>query len=111
MSTTSPTIPKETARHVLWMYDRLGGIQPGSCTEHLIRAMQTADVYRSGKLREAFPELSEAVHLARYDDEGIAKLTRIARGLAPLGCPNCGDEDGPFDAKTGRCETCAEAAA
>jgi hypothetical protein len=111
MSTTRPTIPVETARHVLWIHDRLGGVQPSRCTEHLIRAIQYADTLHGAKLREAFPELSAAVDLARYDRDGITKLTRIARGLAPLGCPACGDEDGPFDATTGRCEDCTEAAA
>jgi hypothetical protein len=24
----------------------------------------------------------------------------------PLRCPNCGNEDGDFDLKTGLCETC-----
>jgi hypothetical protein len=29
----------------------------------------------------------------------------------PLRCTKCGDEGGPFDATTGRCEDCTEAAA
>jgi hypothetical protein len=34
----------------------------------------------------------------------------IGADSGPLGC-KCGDTVGPFDAKTGRCETCTEAAA
>lgn len=30
---------------------------------------------------------------------------------APLRCTECGDDEGPFDLKTGHCETCTEAAA
>ncbi|WP_371238891.1 hypothetical protein [Streptomyces pimonensis] len=26
----------------------------------------------------------------------------------PLGCRNCGDTDGPFDPRTGLCETCTD---
>ncbi|MEU5772633.1 hypothetical protein ABZ819_04925 [Streptomyces venezuelae] len=109
MSTTSPTIPKETARHVLWMFDRQGGYRPGSCTEYLMRAIQSADVLHAAKLRQVFPELSAAIDLARYDDNGLAKLQAIATGQAPLGC-KCGNTAGPFDLQ-GRCETCTEAAA
>jgi hypothetical protein len=109
MSTTSPTIPAETARHVLWRYDRQGGAQPGSFTQHLMAAIESADVVHRAILRDAYPVLSEALHLARYDEEGLAKLQRIATGQAPLGC-KCGDTVGPFDLQ-GRCETCAEAAA
>lgn len=108
MSTTSPTITKETARHVLWMYDREGGIQPGKGTFHLIVAIQTADILHAAKLRQVFPELSAAIHLARYDEGGLAKLQAIATGQAPLAC-TCGSTAGPFDLQ-GRCETCTGAA-
>lgn len=30
---------------------------------------------------------------------------------APLRCTSCDDEDGPFDATTGRCEKCIKEAA
>ncbi|MFB7162285.1 hypothetical protein [Streptomyces sp. NPDC056242] len=76
-----PAITQDTARHVLWMYDRVGGAQPGSCTEHLIRAIQSADVLHGAKLRQVFPELSAAIHLARYDEEGISKLQALAAGV------------------------------
>ncbi|MET7923143.1 hypothetical protein ABZT43_03940 [Streptomyces sp. NPDC005349] len=109
MDTTSPTIPVETARHVLWRYDRRGGAQPGSFTQHLMAAIEAADVINGVILLEAYPALSTALHLARYDKEGLAKLQRIATGQGPLGC-KCGDRIGPFDLQ-GRCEDCTEAAA
>lgn len=35
----------------------------------------------------------------------------MATTQQPLRCTKCGSESGPFDLKTGRCETCTEAAA
>ncbi|MFE6829227.1 hypothetical protein ACFVFJ_44625 [Streptomyces sp. NPDC057717] len=78
MDITEITITQDTARHVLWMYERRGGTKPGICTEHLILAIQSADVFHAAKLRQVFPELSAAIHLARYDEEGIAKLQAAA---------------------------------
>jgi hypothetical protein len=109
MNTSSPSIPKETARHVLWRYDRQGGCQPAPFTEHLMAAIERADYQNRAILRSAYPALSEAMHLARYDEEGLVKLQAIANGRGPLGC-KCGDVDGPFDLQ-GRCETCTEPAA
>ena len=109
MSTTDPIIPAETARHILWMYNRKGGVQPGRTTFHLIRAIQAADIIHAAKLRQVFPELSTAIHLARHDEEGLTKLQAIANSEGPLTC-KCGDTDGPFSTD-GRCETCIEAAA
>jgi hypothetical protein len=109
MSINGPTIPRETARHVLWRYDRAGGAQPGSFTVHLMAAIESADVRNRAILRDAYPELTAALHLARYDEEGLAKLQRIAAGEGPLGC-KCGDSAGPFTFE-GRCEDCAEAVA
>lgn len=109
MSTNSPTIPRETARHVLWRYDRNGAAQPGSFTVHLMAAIESADVRNRAILRDAYPELTAALHLARYDEEGLAKLQRIAAGQGPLGC-KCGDSAGPFDLQ-GRCENCVEVVA
>jgi hypothetical protein len=109
MSTSSPTIPRETARHVLWRYDRTGGAQPGTFTQNLMAAIESADLQNRAILRDAYPALSEALHLARNDEDGLAKLRRIATGEGPLGC-KCGDSAGPF-LLDGRCETCTEAAA
>lgn len=110
MDTTSPTIPAETACHVLWHYGVEGGYQPGSFTQRLMQAVDAADVVNTARLRAAYPELVDAMSLAGSSVDGIAKLQRIATGAGPLGC-TCGDTAGPFDLTTGRCETCAEAAA
>lgn len=110
MSTTNPSIPAETARHVLWQYGRPGGVQPGSFTEYLMAAISSADLRNREILRADYPALFEALQMARYDKQGIAKLQRIAAGQGPLAC-TCGNTAGPHDLKTGRCETCTEAAA
>jgi hypothetical protein len=106
MSTTSPTIPTETARHVLWRYDRRGGAQPGSFTQHLMAAIEAADFTNRAILRDAYPALSEALHLARYDEEGLAKL----QAAAAIRCIRCGDTDGPFAGAPNQplCEHCYE---
>lgn len=133
MDLTSLTIPIETARHVLWRYDRTGGAQPGSFTQHLMAAIESADMRNRAILRETYPELSEALRLARYDEDGLAKLQDIARGVAnwpargghdepcayvggigsictcskqPLCCSRCKQDDGPFT-PAGLCEPCA----
>ncbi|MFJ9740877.1 hypothetical protein [Streptomyces sp. NPDC101166] len=80
MDLTSLTIPIETARHVLWRYDRAGGTEPGPFTQHLMGAISHADYRNRAILREAYPELSEALRLAHTDEDGIAKLQDIARG-------------------------------
>lgn len=108
MDTSSLTIPAETARHVLWRYDRTGGAQPGPFTQSLMAAISHADRRNQAILREAYPELSEALRLARYDDAGLKKLQEIARGPA-IRCVRCGDEDGPFGGAPRQplCEPCA----
>lgn len=105
MSTTNTTISSETTRHVLWHFGQPGGWRPTSFTQHLMAAIETADARNQAILRAVYPALSEAVHLARYDEEGLTKLQRIAAGEGPLSC-TCGDTAGPFT-KDGRCETCA----
>lgn len=110
MSTNSPTIPPETARHVLWMFDRDGGYQPGTFTQRLLEAFAAADMVNTAKLADAYPDYAAAFMAASLDPDGIANLQRIATGGGPLGC-KCGDTAGPLDLKTGRCETCTEAAA
>ncbi|WP_428956144.1 hypothetical protein [Streptomyces sp. cg35] len=113
MSTTNPSIPADTAAHVLSHFGR-GGYPAGDWTESLITLIDRADMTNRAKLVTAFPEVGAAVLLAKYDEEGIATLQRIA-GLqvAPLTCSssNCWNAVGPFDPKTGRCEDCIEAAA
>jgi hypothetical protein len=105
VNTDSLIITTETARHVLWRYDRIGGAQPGGFTQSLMAAIESADVRNRAILREAYPEMSYALHLARYDEEGLAKLQLIACGKA-LRCTRCQGDDGPFTG-SGLCEACA----
>jgi|SRR6059036_901703 len=111
MSTNSPTIPRETARHVLFHFDpaHVGSAQPGTFTQNLIRTFATADEVNFRQLSGLYPEYGHAVTLAKYDPQGIAYLQRIATGEGPLGC-KCGDSAGPFDLQ-GRCENCIEVVA
>ncbi|MEU5580992.1 hypothetical protein ABZ791_30415 [Streptomyces huasconensis] len=109
MNTTSTTIPRETARHVLWFFGQDGGYQPGSFTEHLLYALSFADMVNTAKIAEVYPDYAAAMVAAKLDPDGIANLQRIAGAEAPLGC-KCGDSAGPFDLQ-GRCETCTESAA
>lgn len=80
MSTTSPTITKETARHVLWVFACEGGYQPGSFTQKLLELLACADPVNAFKLAMTFPAEAEAVRMAKNDKDGIAKLTAIATG-------------------------------
>jgi hypothetical protein len=82
MSTTEPTVTRETAGHVLWYFEQPGGMRPGAFTQHLIAAIESADRKNEAILKEAYPELSAAVDLARHDEDGIAKLQQIARGVS-----------------------------
>ncbi|MFG3660289.1 hypothetical protein [Streptomyces sp. NPDC047706] len=79
MSTSSPTIPADVAAHVLSHFGR-GGYPAGDWTETLITLIDRADMVHRAKLADAFPEYGAAVLLAKYDEEGIATLQRIARG-------------------------------
>lgn len=49
MSTETPTIPAETANHVLFHYGR-GGYQAGTFTQLLIQTIDHADVINQDKL-------------------------------------------------------------
>lgn len=83
MSTETPTIPAETARHVLWHYGCAGGgWQPGSCIESLITTIDRADEDNRDKLALGFPDYVAAVVAAKYDPNGIANLQRLAAGEA-----------------------------
>ncbi|WP_282790841.1 hypothetical protein [Streptomyces sp. CC224B] len=109
MSTTSPTIPAETARHVLWHFGQEGGHRPGSFTQRLMETFAAADMPNTAKLANAYPDYAAAFLAAQYDPDGITALQRIASGQAPLSC-RCGDTAGPF-AVSGLCEDCAGGAA
>jgi hypothetical protein len=80
MSSSSHTIPPETARHVLWTFACDGGYQPGSFTQKLLELLAAADVVNTARLATAFPTEAEAVRMAKNDRDGIAKLTAIATG-------------------------------
>jgi hypothetical protein len=78
MSTNSPTIPAETARHVLWHFGADGGWQPGSFTQRLLDAFAAADMENTAKLAGAYPDYAAAFMAAQLDPDGIANLQRIA---------------------------------
>lgn len=81
MSTETPTIPAETARHVLAIFGH-GGVNPGRFGEQLITLIAGADLQNMARLADAFPSEVEAVRLAQYDADGIVKLQTIANGRA-----------------------------
>ncbi|MGW7597297.1 hypothetical protein [Streptomyces antimycoticus] len=88
---TAPSIPAETANHVLWHFGH-GGYQAGTFTQHLIRALATADMANKAKLANAYPDYAAAVIAMEYDPDGVANLQRIARGEAVAGenpVPQC----------------------
>lgn len=107
MSTDNISIPSETASHVLWTFACVGGHRPGSFTEALLGAFAAADNDNEAKLALAYPAEAAAVRLAKYDEDGIAKLQRIAAGDDAVRCTRCADADGPFTA-VGLCEGCAK---
>ncbi|WP_420032307.1 hypothetical protein ACN2WE_05440 [Streptomyces sp. cg28] len=101
MSTTNPTITVETARHVLSHFGR-GGYPAGDWTESLITLIDRADMTNRAKLVTAFPEVGAAVLLAKYDEEGIATLQRIADAPKPQ-CP-----EALYDPGTGNLRRCTQ---
>ena len=105
MSTSSPTIPAETARHVLWTFGHRGGYQPGNYHQKLLDLLAYAPPVELAKLAQVYPAEAEAVRMAKYDETGIDKLKRAA-GLV---CIRCGDQDGPFVGAPRQplCEPCA----
>jgi len=76
-----PSIPAETASHVLFHYGR-GGYQAGSFTEHLIKTIDMADPDNRDLLALAFPDYVAAVIAIQYDRDGVAQLQAIASGVA-----------------------------
>lgn len=76
---TAPTIPAETANHVLWHFGH-GGYQPGTFTEKLLAALCAADMDNKAKLADAYPDYAAAVIAIEYDPDGVTNLQRIARG-------------------------------
>lgn len=78
---TAPSIPAETANHVLFHFGR-GGYQAGRFTQHLIAALAAADMTNKAKLANAYPDYAAAVIAIEYDPDGVANLQRVARGEA-----------------------------
>jgi hypothetical protein len=82
MSNTPPAITREMAGHVLWHFEQPGRMRPGAFTRHLIAAIESADRKNEAILKQAYPELSAAVDLARRNEDGIDELQQIARGAS-----------------------------
>ncbi|MFF1843100.1 hypothetical protein ACFVW9_15305 [Streptomyces sp. NPDC058217] len=78
MSTATPVITKNTARHVLWHYGADGGMQPGRGTQTLMVAIDAADMVGVERLRLGFPELVGAMLTAKNDIGGVEQLQKIA---------------------------------
>lgn len=102
MSTTSPTIPADTAAHVLFHYGLDGGYQAGSFTTFLLTAIAAADPTNLDRLALGFPDYVAAVTAIQYDPDGAQRLQDLAAGR----CTRCKKDDGPNTA-TGLCEACA----
>ncbi|MCX5522645.1 hypothetical protein OG342_07170 [Streptomyces bobili] len=75
----SSTISPEVAAHVLSHFGR-GGYPAGDWAESLISLIDRAGMANRAKLLASFPEYGRAVLLAKYDEEGVATLQRIAQG-------------------------------
>ncbi len=70
------------ARHVLWFFgDLVLGLQPGSFTTHLLRAISAADAWNRMRLAQGFPELVEMVVSVQETEQGLEDL----RGLVKAG--------------------------
>jgi len=80
MENTNTPITPDTARHVLWTFGREGGFRPGSFTQKLIELIASADQANTVRLGQAFPEVTKAVALAKYSEDGIDQLQQIAVG-------------------------------
>jgi hypothetical protein len=77
MSIETTTIPAEIASNTLWVFGYRGA-EPGSFTRRLIDTIAHADRVNEARLAQVFPAEAAAVRLAKYDDQGIAKLQVIA---------------------------------
>jgi hypothetical protein len=75
----------EQAAHVLGYLGQPGGYPPGDWTRDLISVMDRADFANSARLRGAFPGYGDALHMFKYDPDGLAKLQVIATTPAKKG--------------------------
>lgn len=73
-------VDRETASHVLWQFGGEGGYPPGDHAASLLRLIAGADVVNRARFALAFPAQAEAVRMASYDEDGIARLQQIAKG-------------------------------
>lgn len=105
MSTNSPTIPPQTARHVLWFFGADGGTQPGNFTMQLLRLIGYARHDDHAKLAALYPAEAQAMRIGQLDSDGIKTLQAVAEGIAAY-CSRCWTSDGPFT-DDGLCEACA----
>lgn len=78
---SEPAIPAETAHHVLNMFG-YGGYPPGRFVQQLLELIASADITNIARLAQGFPVEVQAVQLAQYDKDGIARLQAIANGQA-----------------------------
>lgn len=101
MSTTGPTIPPESARHVLWHFGQDGGWQPGSFTQRLMDAFAAADMTHTARLAKVYPDYAAAFLAAQYDPDGM----QLLKDIAERRCTRCKQDDGPIT-PSGRCEAC-----
>jgi hypothetical protein len=81
MCESRPTIPAETARHVLAVFGH-GGYPPGRFGLQLLQLIAGADEGNLSRLVEAYPAEAEAVRMAQYDSDGVSRLQAIANGQA-----------------------------
>jgi hypothetical protein len=65
---------QEVIRHVLWHFKSAKGFEPGSFTQNLMRAFQTADPSSFRRLTEAFPDYGSAMWIAMNNQDGVQNL-------------------------------------
>lgn len=75
---TGARVMPEQAAHVLGYMGQPGGFPPGDWTRDLLSVMDRADFANSARLRHAFPGYGDAIHMFKYDPDGVAKLQIIA---------------------------------
>lgn len=78
MNADTAQITPETARHVIWTFGREGGYRPGTFTQKLLELLAYADEGNTAKLASAYPAEAAAVRLAKYSEDGVDQLQRIA---------------------------------
>jgi hypothetical protein len=78
MDSVDQYVTPETARHILWHWGRPGGAQPGSFTQKLMQAIDSADRVNTELLRAVYPGL--VTELKSTDPATVARLQRIAGG-------------------------------